>query len=63
MTREEARKMIREGHKLTNNYFSPEEYVHLVKGVETFEDGVKVPHWWWEKDFVADGWRRWEEKP
>lgn len=56
MTKAEARQAMREGHKVTHTYFGKEEYAHLVNGIETFEDGVKIPSDWWDKDWLAEDW-------
>lgn len=57
MTKSEAIELIKRGSKLTHTYFTDDEYIHLVKGVMTFEDDVRVPDDWWEKDYLKDGWR------
>lgn len=46
MTLQEAKQALKEGKKITHIYFATEEYIHLVNGVEYFEDGVEVPHDW-----------------
>lgn len=57
MTKQEAKQKLQEGHKITHTYFTNEEYIHLINGTEYFEDGVKVPNIWWNKNYLLDGWR------
>jgi hypothetical protein len=58
MTREEAKKELRKGNKITHKYFLSHEYIILVNGVETFEDGNKVPLGWWDRyDYLKQSWK------
>jgi len=56
MTLEEARVAISEGKKVTHRYFTDDEYIHMGKNGISFEDGVKVPADWWDKDYLKTDW-------
>lgn len=56
MTKEEAKQALQEGKKITHTYFMNTEFIHLVNGIEYFEDGVKVPAYWWSGVYLLDGW-------
>ena len=57
MTQTEALLAMKDGNKITHEYFTEDEYVHVGSdGQVVFEDGVKVPRSWWEKDYLQKGW-------
>lgn len=56
MTKQEALDALLKGHKVTHTYFTNDEHIVLVNNMEYFEDGVKVPSDWWNKDYLNDGW-------
>ena len=47
MTKTEAQAALLEGKKITNNHFTPEEYIVLNNGILVEEHGYEMPH-----DFV-----------
>lgn len=57
MTQQEAKTAIHKGFKVTHTYFTDKEYIHLTERGIYFEDGVKVPFDWWNKDYLQTGWR------
>ena len=67
MTKEEALVAIKKGHKVTREYFSPEEYIYMDGNTLRFEDGVYVQEWWQkiEPDLNMSSfkcWAIWTEK-
>jgi hypothetical protein len=63
MTRQEAKQKLQQDHKITHEYFTDGEYIHLQNGVEHFEDGIPVPKEWWDlNEFTEDGWRIFKTK-
>lgn len=50
MTKQEAIAAMERGEKITHRYFTPEEWMTIIKGenVYTCEDGEKcTPSWFW----------------
>jgi hypothetical protein len=65
MTRIEAIKAMREGKKVTHEYFTPEEWATQEHGLILLEDGVRcspAEFWKWRqaKEF-NEGWNLWKE--
>jgi hypothetical protein len=65
MTRIEAIKAMREGKKVTHEYFTCDEWATQENGKILFEDGVKCsPSEFWQDRMVPefnDGWSIWKE--
>ena len=66
MTRYEAIKAMREGKKVTHEYFTPEEWATQEHGLILLEDGVRcspAEFWKWRqtKEF-NEGWEIFNEK-
>jgi hypothetical protein len=66
MTRYEAAQALKAGKKLTQTYFSPDEWVMgLGDGNYLLEDGCKctaAEFWKWrQQEFFNDGWKLFEE--
>ena len=61
MTREEALEKMKQGFKITNEYFTSEEYLHMVDGVIRSEDGYNFDEWFYfprlSETWKYDGWR------
>lgn len=45
MTIDQALDAMKAGHKVANSYFTSNEYLHLVNGVITSEDGYDFDGW------------------
>lgn len=50
------------GTKITHTYFTEEEFIEYRDGSYYFEDGVKVPHDWWDKEYLLSGWSEFKPK-
>lgn len=46
LTKEEALQALKNGEKVGREYFSSDEYIHIVNGAMMFEDGILVMEWW-----------------
>lgn len=46
MNKEAAFKAMMQGHKIAHSGFTSEEYLHIVNGVITSEDGYNFEKWW-----------------
>lgn len=46
MNKEAAFKAMMQGHKVAQAGFTDEEYLHMVNGVITSEDGYNFESWW-----------------
>ena len=46
MNKEAAFKAMMQGHKIAHSRFTDEEYLHIVNGVITSEDGYNFEKWW-----------------
>ena len=54
MTKEQALQAMKEGKKVAHSNFTPEEYLHMVNGVITSEDGYNFERWFNEpRDYAA----------
>ena len=57
MTREEAISAMRYRYKVTHEYFTPEEYLHMQNGIvkceQDYHYGIATMH---RNDFMATGW-------
>lgn len=62
MTREEALKMMKSGHKITHEFFSSSEYFYMKFKSIIAEDGVDFSELFFTTDMYADGWSIFEEK-
>lgn len=62
MTREEALEMMKSGHKITHEYFTPSEYFCMKFKSIIAEDGVDFSDLFFTRDMYADGWSIFEEK-
>lgn len=61
MLLEEAKRVCKEGVKITQTYFSNNEYIEYKNGAYYFEDGVKVPDtWWYDAMWKRLGWSKFE---
>lgn len=66
MTIDQALEAMKAGHKVANSYFTANEYLHLVNGVITSEDGYNFNAWFADRSpdskFKWDGlcWLIWE---
>jgi len=66
MTRNEAIEAIKQGKKITHDYFSREEFVTIAANGDDYllEDGVTVTRelFWWDRsgEHFNDGWYFWE---
>jgi len=60
---ETAKVLARQGIKMTHKYFTSEEYMTMCGNQIVFEDGVKifVDEWSQGKDYLLDGWERFEK--
>jgi len=61
MTKEQAKKALWDGHKVSHRHFSPEEWVKSESAINyIFEDGVKQPieNFWAMRKGIGwgDGW-------
>ena len=61
MTRAEALAAMREGKRIVHEYFTPNEYLGLVGGVITTEDGYYFGDMFYSNEFMATGWAIWGE--
>ncbi|ENB9456644.1 hypothetical protein [Morganella morganii] len=55
MNRDEAFKALLDGKKVTHKYFTKSEYLYMVGGVITGEDGVNLHSHFFNTDFMSDG--------
>lgn len=66
MTRKEAITAMREGKKVTHDYFTPDEWATQEHGLILLEDGVKcAPSAFWhdrQSKMFDDGWAIFVEK-
>lgn len=49
MTIDQALEAMKAGRKVANSYFTSNEYLHLVNGVVTSEDGYDFTEWFWDR--------------
>ena len=58
MTFEEAKKLAREGVKVTHKYFTPDEYMTMKGNIIVFEDGAQIfaDEWSKGKDYLNEDW-------
>ena len=53
------------GHKVRNEYFTSDEYLHMVDGVITSEDGYNFENWFQDigkgKEWKCNGWSVYNE--
>jgi len=68
MNFESAKVLARLGVKVTHKYFTPEEWMIMDENIIIFEDGASIDadewaadEWARDKDFLDDGWSKWEE--
>lgn len=57
MTREEAVLAMKDGKKVTHNYFSSSEYLRMINGSIHTEDGYYFTDMFYEREWFATGWR------
>lgn len=60
MTRQQALDIMLQGKKVTHTYFVDNEYLHLVNGTITTEDGYNYTSKFYEHDYFKDGWSIYE---
>ena len=60
MDRQEALKAMQAGHKVANQYFTNDEYLHMVNGIIMSEDGYDFRDWFNiikpSEEWKQDGW-------
>lgn len=56
MNRQEAFQMMVEGCKVKHQYFTSDEYLHMVDGQVYTEDGYYFEDRFYAEDFFEDGW-------
>lgn len=56
MTYEEALEKARQGYKIRNNNFTPDEYFEIVNGRLVCEMGYLMDGWFLGKDWQKEGW-------
>jgi hypothetical protein len=57
MNKLEAIQAMKNGFKVTNIYFSDDEYLHMVNGVIRAEDGINFEDWLFDGvKWKEDGW-------
>lgn len=63
MTFEEAKELARQGIKMTHRYFTNDEYMTMKGNIIVFEDGSEVfaNEWSAGKDYLNDGWSKFDE--
>lgn len=49
--------MMLQGHKVSNQYFTDDEYLHMVNGVITSEDGYNFEDWF-NRRTAGDEWKQ-----
>lgn len=66
LTKDQALEEMKAGKKVAHSYFTSEEYLHIVNGVITSEDGYDFTRWFnilsLEDGWKLVGWRVWQEK-
>jgi hypothetical protein len=48
--------------KMTHSYFTASEYIQSKNGSLCFEDEIKIPLDWWNKDYLSKGWSIYKEQ-
>lgn len=65
MTKDEALEKMKQGFKVRQEYFTSEEYLHIVDGVITSEDGYNFNDWFHRitpaTKWKLTGWRVYNE--
>lgn len=60
MTRQEAISALRKGHKITHEYYSPDEWLMMIDGRLITEDGedqgMFIDSFWTKQQPFEDGW-------
>lgn len=55
-----ALEMMKHGNKVRNEYFTSDEYLHMVDGVITSEDGYNFENWFYSvskgEEWKLTGW-------
>lgn len=56
LSRQEAYEALKQGHKITHNHFSPDEWYEMKDGKIIAEDGVNHTRVFWSEEH--NNWRR-----